>query len=69
MKITLILQNTLKIIWLKMWNCSDPDDQKKTMIPKERIDKETPGDLLKKKDLGIKEKTKRAFFEDRRDQV
>lgn len=52
-----------------MWNCSDPDDQKKTMIPKERIDKETPGDLLKKKDLGIKEKTKRAFFEDRRDQV
>ncbi len=52
-----------------MCNCSDPDDQKKTMIPKERIDIEHPGDLMKKKDLEIKEKAKRALFEDRRDQV
>ena len=39
------------------------------MIPKERIDIEHPGDLMKKKDLEIKEKAKRALFEDRRDQV
>ena len=38
------------------------------MIPKEQIVKGNPRDVVKNKDLGIKEKTKRALFEDK-DQV